>query len=36
MNNVTITLSDDEMTEIKVVDIDEFYNFYVDSSAEII
>jgi hypothetical protein len=29
MNNVTTTLSDKEMTEIKVVDLDELYNFYV-------
>jgi hypothetical protein len=29
MNNVTTTLSDEEMTQIKVLDIDEFYNFYV-------
>jgi hypothetical protein len=29
MNNVTIILSDEEMTKIKVVDLDEFYNFYV-------
>ena len=30
MNNVTITLSDEEMTKIKVIDIDELYNFVVD------
>ena len=30
MNNVTITLSNKEMTKIKVVDLDEFYNFVVD------
>ena len=37
MNNVTITLSDEEMTKIKVVNLDQFYNFYVhDFSAEII
>jgi hypothetical protein len=29
LNNVTITLSDEEMTKIKVVDLDKFYNFYV-------
>ena len=28
MNNVTTTSSDEEMTKIKVVDLDEFYNFY--------
>jgi hypothetical protein len=27
MNNVTTTLSDEEMIKIKVVDLDEFYNF---------
>ena len=27
MNNVDITLSDEEMTKIKVVDLGEFYNF---------
>ena len=37
MNNVTTTLSDEEITKIKVVDLDKFYNFYVhDFSAEII
>ncbi len=30
MNNVTITLSDEEMTKIKVIDIHELYNFLVD------
>jgi hypothetical protein len=25
MNNVTITLSDEEMTKIKIIDIDELY-----------
>jgi hypothetical protein len=30
MNNVTITLSDEQMTKIKVVDLDDFYNFVVD------
>ena len=29
VNNITTTLSDEEMTKIKVVDLDEFYNFYV-------
>ena len=29
MNNVTITLSDKEMTKIKVVDLDGLYNFVV-------
>ncbi len=29
MNNITITLSDKEMTKIKIVCLDEFYNFYV-------
>jgi hypothetical protein len=29
VNDVTTTLSDEEMTKIKVVDFDEFYNFYV-------
>ena len=29
MNNVTNTLSDEEITKIKVVELDEFYNFYV-------
>ena len=29
MNNVTITLSDEEIAKIKVADLDEFYNFYV-------
>ena len=37
MNNVTATFSDEEMTKIKVVDPDQFYNFIVDDfSAEII
>jgi hypothetical protein len=27
MNNVITTLSDEEMTNIKVVDLDELYNF---------
>jgi len=30
MNNVTTTMSDEQMTKIKVVDLDEFYNFVVD------
>jgi hypothetical protein len=30
VNNVTITLSDEAMAKIKVVDLDEFYNFVVD------
>jgi hypothetical protein len=30
LNNVTITLSDEEMTKIKVIDLDELYNFVVD------
>jgi hypothetical protein len=29
VNNITITLSDEEMIKIKVIDLDEFYNFYV-------
>ena len=29
MNNVTTTISDEQMTKIKVVNLDEFYNFYV-------
>ena len=29
VNNVTNTLSDKGMTKIKVVDLDEYYNFYV-------
>jgi hypothetical protein len=28
--NFTITLSDEEMTKIKVIDLDELYNFVVD------
>ena len=37
MNNFTTTLSDEAMTKIKVIDIDEFNNFYIhDFSAEII
>ncbi len=30
LNNVTITLSDKEMTKIKVIDLDELYNFVID------
>ena len=30
VNNVTITSSDEQMTKIKVVDLDELYNFVVD------
>ena len=30
VNNGTITLSDEQMTKIKVVDLDQFYNFVVD------
>jgi hypothetical protein len=30
VNNVTITLSDEEMTKIKVIDFDDLYNFVVD------
>jgi hypothetical protein len=30
VNNVTITLSDEQMTKIKVVDLDGFYNFVVE------
>ena len=29
MNNVATTLSGEEMTKIKVVDLNQFYNFYV-------
>jgi hypothetical protein len=29
MNNVTTILLDEEMTKIKVLDLDKFYNFYV-------
>ena len=37
MNNVAITLSDKQMIKIRVVDLDELYNFYVcDFSAETI
>jgi hypothetical protein len=32
VNNVTITLSDEEMTKIKVLDLDdELFNFVVDN-----
>jgi hypothetical protein len=30
VNNVTITLSNEEMTKIKVVHLDELYHFVVD------
>jgi intracellular sulfur oxidation DsrE/DsrF family protein len=30
INNVTNTLSDEQMTKIKVVDLDDFYKFVVD------
>jgi hypothetical protein len=30
MNNVTNILSDEEMTKITVLDLDELYNFVVD------
>ena len=29
VNNITITLSDEEIIKIKVVCLDELYNFYV-------
>jgi hypothetical protein len=29
VNNVTTTLSDEEMTKIKIIDLDEFYNIFV-------
>ena len=29
VNNITTTISDEQMTKIKVVNLDEFYNFYV-------
>ena len=29
MNNVTNTLSGEAMTKIKVIDLDELYNFYI-------
>jgi predicted RNA-binding protein with RPS1 domain len=29
VTNVNTTLSDEEMIKIKVIDLDEFYNFYV-------
>jgi hypothetical protein len=36
VNNVIITFFDEEMTKIKAVDLDEFYNFYVhDFSFEV-
>jgi hypothetical protein len=30
VNNVTITLSNEQMTKIKVIDLDDFYNFVVN------
>ena len=37
VNNVTITLSDEEMIKTKVVDLDEFYNYmFMTFSPEII
>ncbi len=30
MNNINITLPDEDMTKIKVIDIHELYNFLVD------
>jgi hypothetical protein len=30
VNNIIIALSDEEMTKIKAVDLDGFYNFVVD------
>ena len=30
VNKVTVTLSDEQMTKIRVVDFDELYNFDVD------
>ena len=29
VNNITTTLLDEQMTKIKVIDFDEFYNFVV-------
>jgi hypothetical protein len=29
MNNITITLSDEQMNKIKVIDLNQSYNFYV-------
>jgi hypothetical protein len=31
VNNVAITSSDEQMTKIKSVDLDDFYNFVVDN-----
>ena len=31
VNNVTTILSDEEITKIKVVHLDEFYNYVVDN-----
>ena len=37
VNNVLITLSDEQMTKIKVLDLDELYNFiFMTFSAEVI
>ena len=30
VNNVTIVLLDEEMTKIKVIDLDKLYNFVID------
>ena len=30
MNNITIPLPNEEITKIKVIDIDELYNFVID------
>ena len=30
VNNVPTTLSDEQMSKIKVIDLDKFYNFIVD------
>jgi hypothetical protein len=35
MNNITTTLSDKEITKIKVIDFDEFYNFYVHNFLQL-
>jgi len=29
VNNVTITLSNEEMTKIKIINLDELYKFYI-------
>jgi hypothetical protein len=37
MNNITTTLSDEQMTKLRVIDLDEFYTFmFMNFSAEII